>query len=209
MSELTGTLTAEMIQAIQQIISNSKDELNQLDSALGDGDHGTGISTALEDASQKVAELNSPTPTDVFKTTALSLMNRMGGASGALFGTLFLKMSTTTKDKTVLSHTDFASALQAGIEGVKQRGKSDLGDKTMLDALIPAGEAFAEADNFMNGFQSAMYASQNGVEQTRDMVAKHGRAKFIGERAIGHPDAGATSVAKMFQAIYDYWETRN
>ena len=95
-----------------------------------------------------------------------------------------------------------------GIDGVQQRGNSDLGDKTMLDALIPAGKAFADASDFTDGFRSARDASQNGVEQTRDMVAKHGRAKFIGERAIGHPDAGATSVAKMFQAIYDYWETR-
>ena len=103
MSELTGTLTVGMIQAIQQAISHAKDELNQLDSAIGDGDHGTGISTAFEDASQKVAELDTPTPSDAFKTTALSLMNRMGGASGALFGTFFLKMSTATKDKDTLN----------------------------------------------------------------------------------------------------------
>lgn len=196
------------INAISRQLSAHRDDLNQLDSALGDGDHGTGISTAFEVAVRAIDAIDYPTLEDVWKTTATVLMNRMGGASGALFGTFFLKGVRFTKDKTCLSKADLNEILLAGLDGVKQRGKSDVGDKTMVDALQPAVEAFIASDNLSEGWrQSAIHARQ-GAESTADLVAKHGRAKFIGERARGHQDAGATTIALMFEAIQDYWEER-
>jgi phosphoenolpyruvate---glycerone phosphotransferase subunit DhaL len=206
MSDVTVNHLVRFISAISHRITANRELLNSLDSALGDGDHGTGISTAFEGAVEVINDLENPTPTDVFKTTATILMNRMGGASGALFGTFFLKGAMISNDKTSLSKTDMDALLQAGLEGVKQRGKSDVGDKTMIDALSPAVVAFQETVDFDEAWQQAAKSARQGAESTRDLVAKHGRAKFIGERAIGHQDAGATTIALMFEAIRDYWK---
>ena len=209
MSEITVTHLVGFINAISQRITAHRDELNSLDSALGDGDHGAGISTAFEVAVEEVDAIENPTMMEVLKATASTLMNRMGGASGALFGTFFLKGAMASKDKGTLSKADMDALLQAGLEGVKQRGKSDVGDKTMIDALSPAVIAFQASSSLAEGWQQAAQAARQGAESTQDLVAKHGRSKFIGERAIGHQDAGATTIALMFEAIRDYWEESN
>ncbi len=197
-----------MVKAIADQISENRDLLNRLDSALGDGDHGTSISTAFESAVQQVDKLDDDAyASDILKATASALMNRMGGASGALFGTLFMKAALTAKSHDHLDKSTFDSLWKAGLDGVKSRGKSDVGDKTMVDALSPAVSAFNEASDFKNGWQVAAEAAQGGAENTKEMIAKHGRAKFTAERAIGHQDAGATSIALMFAAIHMYWHT--
>ena len=206
MSEVTSKHLIGMIATISRQITANRDLLNELDSALGDGDHGTGIGTAFAGAVENIDELIDPSIADILKTAATTLMNRMGGASGALFGTFFLKGAIITKDKNRLSKSDMDAVLQAGLDGVKQRGKSDVGDKTMIDALKPAVVAFASCSEFDKAWKQATQAAQKGAESTIEMVAKHGRAKFIGERAIGHQDAGATTIALMFEAIQYYWE---
>lgn len=208
MNEIKINYAVGFIDVISRQLTAHRDHLNQLDSALGDGDHGTGISTAFEVAVKAIDGIDYPTFSDVWKTTATVLMNRMGGASGALFGTFFLKGVRFTQEKTGLSKEDMDGILQAGLDGVKLRGKSDIGDKTMVDALQPAVDAFVESDSFSDGWQKAALAARHGAESTAGLVAKHGRAKFIGERAIGHQDAGATTIALMFEAIHDYWEER-
>jgi dihydroxyacetone kinase-like protein len=139
-------------------------------------------------------------------------MNRMGGSSGALYGTLFLKAAMHIKDMSAITSHDFAVMLRKGSEGVAQRGKSQMGDKTMLDALSPAVETLAQQINngtsFASALDAAATAAEAGAESTENMQAKQGRAKFVGERAIGHRDAGAQSVALMFRALSNYWKEK-
>jgi phosphoenolpyruvate---glycerone phosphotransferase subunit DhaL len=199
-----------MINAISELISANRDVLNQLDAALGDGDHGTGISTGFAVTVEAIINANSPT--EVMKLSASTLMNRMGGSSGALYGTLFLKAAMHIKDKDEISPSDFAAMLQKGRDGVAQRGKSQVGDKTMLDALSPAVDTLAqqivENISFTEALHDAANSAETGAQATEKMQAKHGRAKFVGERAIGHRDAGAQSIALMFRAIADYWKEK-
>lgn len=199
--ELTG-----MISAISDAIAKARDELNRLDSALGDGDHGTSLSVAFADAAAKVTALELPTPTNILSATAQSLMNRMGGASGALYGTLFLRAGMTTKGKAKLSHDDMKALWRAALDGVTARGKAQPGDKTMIDALQPAVEAFAASASLAESFERAAAAADGGAQATTKMIAQHGRAKFVGERSIGHIDSGARSIAVMFTAMNAYWK---
>ncbi|MEM6282355.1 MAG: dihydroxyacetone kinase subunit DhaL, partial [Chloroflexota bacterium] len=196
---MSAKVTAQHLIAIVDTIAvhihNNADMLNALDLALGDGDHGTGISTAFSSAAADINQLSEPDVMTILKTTASTLMNRMGGASGALYGTFFLKAAMTTRDRAALSKSDCDELLQAGLQGVKQRGKSDVGDKTMIDALSPAVDAFVATETLAAGWEQAALAAMHGAEDTKDMVAKHGRAKFTGERSVGHMDAGARSIA--------------
>ncbi|MFN8448151.1 MAG: dihydroxyacetone kinase subunit DhaL [Anaerolineae bacterium] len=206
MTEIGVHELAGMIAAISAAIAESRDELNRLDSALGDGDHGTSLSVAFADAAAKVAALEQPTPTSILSATAHSLMNRMGGASGALYGTLFLRAGMAAKDKAALSHDDMKTLWRAALDGVIARGKAKPGDKTMIDALQPAVDAFAAAATLDESFERAAAAAAEGAQATANMVAQHGRARFVGERALGHVDAGARSIAVMFAAMNAYWK---
>lgn len=207
---MTTEINAEQLIAIIEKIADSivsnKDDLNALDSALGDGDHGTGISTAFSATQDALRDLDDADVMTVLKTSASTIMNRMGGASGALYGTFFLKGAMSAKGKTSLSKSDFDDLLQAGLDGVKQRGKSDVGDKTMIDALSPAVNAFMGADDFASAWELSAKSAREGANNTKDMIAKHGRAKFAGERSRGYIDAGASSIALMFEAINQYWK---
>lgn len=195
-----------MMTAITEKISANKQALDQLDAALGDGDHGTGISIGF--AASLEAVQAAKTPAEVLKLAAMQLMNRMGGTSGALFGTLYLKAAMSLPNDANITSAQFAEMWQVGCEGVAQRGKAEIGDKTMLDALQPAVEALeqevTDGQSLLNALAAAKDAAAKGAEATMDMQAKHGRAKYIGERAMGHMDAGAKSIALMFEAMYEY-----
>jgi len=206
MSDLTAHDLTDLIRAIDRAITAARDELNALDSALGDGDHGTALSIAFADAADKVGQLETPTPSAVLQVTSQSLLNRMGGASGALYGSLFLRAAVAVKDRPALTHDDLKAMWQAALAGIVQRGKAQVGDKTMIDALHPAVQAFSDAASLPDSFAQAARAAQEGAESTSVMVARHGRARFTGERAIGHVDAGARSVAVMFAAMNSYWQ---
>lgn len=211
MTTTTGPQLADAIVAISQRINDHKNELNRLDAALGDGDHGTGISAGFSAAAKRAQALENPTPTAVLKTTAMALMNR-GGSSGALYGAFFLKASLWVDGKRSLEALDWAEMFQAGLQGVMQRGKAQLGDKTLVDALHPAVSAMRESlqanQPLSEVFRLAAQAAHEGAEATTDMVARVGRAKFTGERAIGHKDAGAASIALMFQVLSDVQNTK-
>ena len=206
MNEMTVEDWQAMLLAISKRISAQAKVLNQLDSALGDGDHGRSISAAFTAAVQSIASLDQPSMSDIWMMTARALMNRMGGASGALFGTFFLKGAAIAMDKDSLNKADMDRILQAGLAAVKSRGKAEIGDKTMVDALEPAVDAFCASDAYGPAWQMAAQAARRGAESTAGMLARHGRAKFIGERARGHQDAGAASIALMFEAVDMYWE---
>lgn len=206
MSIVNGNEFIAMFEAISENISQQRDRLNQLDSALGDGDHGTNITTAFASAVNSIHQLAEPTIADVLKTAAMTIMNRMGGASGALFGTMFLKGALAAKGKSELTKADMDTLWTSALDGVKQRGKSQTGDKTMIDALEPAVTAFCNESDMSSAWKNASLAAREGAEKTASMVAKHGRAKFSGERSIGHQDAGANTIAYMFEAIDAYWQ---
>lgn len=205
MSEMTVEDWQAMLLAISKRIGAEAEALNQLDLALGDGDHGRSISAAFAAAVQSMASLEEPSMSGIWMMTARALMSS-GGASGALFGTFFLKGAGLMKGKDRLAKADMNTVLQAGLAGVKGRGKAEMGDKTMVDALEPAVAAFCASDTYGAAWQSAAQAARRGAESTAGMAARHGRAKFIGERARGHQDAGAVSIALMFEAVDAYWE---
>jgi len=200
---------AAMIEAVAQRISTEREALNRLDAALGDGDHGISVSAAFTAAVEDIAALDQPSASDVWLAAAKAVMNRMGGASGAIFGSFFLKGVAPLRGKDNLSKSDMEAVLEAGLQGVKARGKAKVGDKTMVDALAPAVMAFARAEDFTEGWRSAAKAARIGADSTQKLTARHGRAKYLGERAIGHIDPGATTVAIFFEAIDDWWNERH
>lgn len=208
MSHIGSADLAEMIAAVTRRVEGQRERLNRLDANLGDGDHGTSIAAAFALAVEQVAALDQPEPAEIWLATAKALMNGMGGASGALFGTLFLKGVAPARGKGALTKLDVEAMWRAGLDGVKARGKAGVGDKTMVDALQPAVDAFAASDDFSGAWPAAAEAARAGAEASAAMIARQGRAKFLGERSIGHQDAGATTIALMFEAIQDWWETR-
>ena len=195
----------ELIAAMAERVGAEREHLNRLDAALGDGDHGTAISTAFESAVEDIAALNDDSLNSIWLTTAKALMNRAGGASGAIFGSLFLRGVSHLRDIDCIGKADMEALLRAGLAGVKARGQAQLGDKTMVDALEPAVTAFAAALDFGAAWTAAAEAARAGAESTRDLVARQGRAKFLGERALGHIDPGAMTVALMFSAADNWW----
>ncbi len=205
MSEIGSDDLKAMVLAIAARIADSRERLNRLDAALGDGDHGASISGAFDKAVAEVADLPDPKPSEIWLTTAQSLMNGMGGASGALFGTLFLKGVAAIHGKERLVKADLNQLWAASLAGVKARGKAEIGDKTMVDALEPAVLAFAANDNTAAAWTAAAEAASNGAESTKELIARQGRAKYLGERGIGHQDPGATTIALMFEALDSYW----
>ncbi len=205
MSEIGSDDLKAMVLAIAARIADSRERLNRLDAALGDGDHGASIGGAFEKAVAEVADLPDPKPSEIWLRTAQSLMNGMGGASGALFGTLFLKGVPAIRGKERLVKADLNQLWAASLAGVKARGKAEIGDKTMVDALEPAVLAFAANDNIADAWAAAAEAASNGAESTRELIARQGRAKYLGERGIGHQDPGATTIALMFEALDNYW----
>ncbi len=200
---------AAMIEAIARRISTEREALNRLDAALGDGDHGTSVSAAFIAAAEDIAMLNQPGAGDVWLAAAKAVMNRMGGASGAIFGSFFLKGVAAFRGKARMSKCDMDAVLMAGLQGVKTRGRANVGDKTMVDALEPAVKAFAMAGDFEAGWRSAAEAARIGADSTENLIARRGRAKYLGERAIGRIDAGATTVAIFFEAIDDCWSGKS
>ena len=197
---MTAPDLVELIARMAASVARERDNLNRLDAALGDGDHGSSISGALMLAVEKVAALENPTCHAIWLTTAKALMNGMGGASGAIFGTFFLRGAARLKGVESVEHGILSAMLQDGLAGVQARGRATTGDKTMVDALAPAVAAFAAESDFGSAWQAAADAAKQGAESTRNLVAKQGRAKYLGERGIGHIDPGAMTIAIMFQA---------
>jgi dihydroxyacetone kinase-like protein len=196
-----GTVSREEVAAWMRDFADEvaarKDELTQLDSAIGDADHGTNIDRGMRAA---IGKLDSAPGDDVgglLKTVGMTLVSTVGGAGGPLYGTLFMQMGTATAGKSELGSNDWAAALDAAVRGVQMRGKAERGDKTMLDALMPASEAFRAASGsgatFAEALRRSADAAEEGMRATIPLVARKGRASYLGERSAGHQDPGATS----------------
>ena len=192
------------IQAFAVAIGENKSYLTQLDSDIGDGDHGTNMDRGFQAVTAKVPELADKDIGSILKTVGMTLVSTVGGASGPLYGTFFLQAGSATAGKLELSLTDWVAALQAGVDGVIMRGKAGPGDKTMVDALTPALQALKEAAASGTDLTTALRVSADACEQgmlaTIPLVARKGRASYLGERSAGHQDPGATSSHLLLRA---------
>jgi dihydroxyacetone kinase-like protein len=199
----------DWLKAFATEIEAQKDYLTQLDSAIGDADHGANMHRGLQTSLTKLPGVADKDIGTIFKTVGMTLVSTVGGAAGPLYGTMFMQMGTASAGKMELSLADWAATLEAGLNGVVMRGKANLGDKTMVDALTPALNALKEAA--ANGaatgaaLQRSAAAAAQGRDATIPLVAKKGRASYLGERSAGHQDPGATSSTIMLKTAADTW----
>lgn len=199
--------TVAAIRAVAATIAEHKVELTRLDRDIGDGDHGENMARGFTAVLAKLDGAEFDTPAAVLKMVASTLISTVGGAAGPLYGTAFLRASTAVKDLPTLDAQAVVSALTAGRDGVVARGKAELEDKTMVDALTPAvnaARAAADAGDDVAAVLAAAAADAAlGAEATIPYQARKGRASYLGERSIGHKDPGATSTAYLLTALAD------
>ena len=198
------TLLPEMIAAMEQIINDNVDEVTALDQAIGDGDHVYNLQRGLEALKEKQDELADLDWPAAWRQMGMIVMSKIGGASGSLYGSFLVTMAKTAKDKSVDAKV-FAEAFMAGVESIKKRGRADVGEKTMLDVLVPVAEALqqgvAEQKDLKTLLAELNEVAEKGMEATKDMIATKGRASFLGERSKGHIDAGARTAQLMIKAV--------
>ncbi len=189
------------LEAFAEEVAANRDLLTQLDAAIGDADHGANLDRGLTAVVAALDGVADATPGVLLKTTGMTLVSNVGGASGPLYGTLFLRMSASAADAEGLDPAGFAAALRAGLEGVVARGKAQADDKTMYDALAPACDALDAAleggADLATALAAASAAADEGRDATTPMLARKGRASYLGERSVGHQDPGATSTALL------------
>ncbi|MFM8999537.1 MAG: dihydroxyacetone kinase subunit DhaL [Actinomycetota bacterium] len=197
------------VRAFAGRIAENKAYLTDLDSAIGDADHGINMDRGFQAV---VAKLDAASPDDIgalFKLVGMTLVSTVGGAGGPLYGTLFLQLGVASTGKAELVADDWRSALEAAVTGVVARGKAELQDKTMVDALTPGRDAFASAlasgAAFGDALRASADAAEEGMRSTIPLVARKGRASYLGERSAGHQDPGATSSALLLRTVADTW----
>jgi dihydroxyacetone kinase-like protein len=184
-------------------MEENRRRLTKLDSEIGDGDHGNNMNRGFQAALERLDDVDPSTPADVLKAVYMVLISKVGGAAGPLYGTAFMEASKVLGNKEEVSVEDAAEALEAALGGVKKRGKAEVGDKTIVDALKPAVEAAREAageGSVAGVFRAAATAAEEGAESTVPMTARKGRASYLGARAEGHQDPGATSTYLLLDA---------
>jgi dihydroxyacetone kinase-like protein len=188
-------------------IAANKDDLTRLDAAIGDADHGINMDRGFQAVLAKLPGLSDQDIGAALKAVGMTLVSTVGGASGPLYGTLFLQMGTATAGKLELSLADWIGALESGVNGVVRRGKAAPGDKTMIDSLLPALAALkaaeAEGTSFGDALRQSEQAARQGMLDTIPLVARKGRASYLGERSAGHQDPGATSAHLLLAAAAD------
>ncbi|MDJ0689472.1 MAG: dihydroxyacetone kinase subunit DhaL [Xenococcaceae cyanobacterium MO_188.B32] len=189
------------------VIAEKKDYLTELDAAIGDADHGINMNRGFQKVSEKLPTVIDRDIGTILKTVSMTLISTVGGASGPLYGTFFLKASAVAAQKEELTPEELVQLLQAGLEGVMYRGKAQLEDKTMIDALSPAVDAFKQSlannNSELEGLQKAVDAAEEGMKKTIPLIARKGRASYLGERSMGHQDPGATSSYLMLKTLLE------
>lgn len=197
------------VRTFADVIAENKEYLTQLDSAIGDADHGINMNRGMQAVLGKIEGIENGDIGALLKTVGMTLVSTVGGAGGPLYGTLFLQFGTAAAGKADLEPADWAVALEKGVEGVQMRGKAEPGDKTMVDALIPARDAFRQAvddgASFEDALQRSAAAAEEGMKATIPWVARKGRASYLGERSAGHQDPGATSSYLLLKTAADSW----
>lgn len=205
-SQLDLQEVQEMIVYVSNKMIKSKDQLTQADKTIGDGDHGIGMARGFEAVLKKLEGQEFSSIEQLFKTIGMALLTSIGGAAGAIFGTLFRGAAKNLQDVEVLTAKTFSQMLLDGLHAVKERGKSKPGDKTMVDALEPA--AMDSQNHVSSSLDEALAAvteaARIGMENTKSMVATVGKAKTLGERSLGHPDPGAISTYLILKYMLEY-----
>ncbi|QSJ20864.1 dihydroxyacetone kinase subunit L [Nostoc sp. UHCC 0702] len=200
----------QWLQAFATEIELNKEYLTELDAAIGDADHGINMDRGFKKAIAQLTTVADQDIGSILKTVSMTLISSVGGASGPLYGTLFLRASTVATGKHELTAQELGELLQAGLDGVLQRGRATLGDKTMVDVLSPAvvafGQALAENMDTPEAMQQAVAAAYQGLQDTTPMLAKKGRASYLGERSVGHQDPGATSSYLLLKSLLETLE---
>ena len=180
-------------------IKAKKDYLSELDTPIGDGDHGNNMARGMKAYEESLAQQKPATISDTFKVLAMALISKVGGASGPLYGSAFMNLTKETKDITeITSQAQLGNLMAQGLNGIQLRGKAEVGDKTMVDVWSPVVAALKEENLTVERITAAK-------EATKDLVAKKGRASYLGERAVGHIDPGAASSALLFTTLLTYF----
>jgi phosphoenolpyruvate---glycerone phosphotransferase subunit DhaL len=197
------------VRAYASTIAENREHLTRLDSAIGDADHGINMDRGMSAALAKLDGLENGDVGTLLKTVGMALISSVGGAGGPLYGTLFLQMGTATAGKKELEPDDWRAALEAALAGVQMRGKAEPGDKTMVDALMPGKDGLAKAlsqgADFADALRRSAAAAEEGMRATVPLVARKGRASYLGERSAGHQDPGATSTYLLLKTAADTW----
>ena len=203
------TRIKDALDAVAAAIIAQKDYLTDLDRQIADGDHGINLARGFQAAMDAVEEMDDTTkPGPVLETIGRAFIHNVGGAAGPLYGTGFIKAAAVCDEDTKLNVASFEKLLGAAIAGIEKRGHAKKGDKTMLDALIPIHACFlpenAEGKTLFEVLQDASHAAKEGVDYTKTIAARRGRASLVGERSIGHEDPGAVSSMLMYRALYNF-----
>jgi dihydroxyacetone kinase-like protein len=207
---ITRDDTLNWVKAIASVIGENSAYLTQLDAAIGDADHGANMERGFKAVMNKLPEISDKDIGTIFKTVGMTLISTVGGAGGPLYGTFFLQVGMKTAGKMELSLADWTEALEAALNGVIMRGKAEPGDKTMVDALTPAvaalKQSIPENQSIHKALELSAEAARRGMEGTTPLVARKGRASYLGERSAGHQDPGATSSFLILKAAADTWK---
>lgn len=186
-------------------VAEKREWLTDLDSAIGDADHGANMARGMSAVAEKLGSSAPAAADDLLKTVGMTLVSSVGGASGPLYGTFFLRMGMAAGAVQELDAPALAAALRAGLEGIVARGKAEAGDKTLLDAMSPAVDAFdaalAGGGDLAEAAKNAAVAAATGRDATLPLVARKGRASYLGDRSAGHLDPGAASTALLFESL--------
>lgn len=205
MSSLDTKQMAAIIEGMAKKIEAEKDYLTKLDNEIGDGDHGINLARGFKAVEKKLPSLAGGDIGALLKGVGMQLVSTVGGASGPLYGTAFMKAGMACKGLTELDGPAFVKAMEAAVDGIKMRGKATEGEKTMLDALCPAlkvmQDEVAAGKSLKEALQDAAAAAEKGVEYTKTIIATKGRASYLGERSLGHQDPGATSSLYLLQVL--------
>jgi phosphoenolpyruvate---glycerone phosphotransferase subunit DhaL len=195
------------VKAFAADVNENRAYLTKLDSAIGDGDHGTNMDRGMRKALERLDAVEGDDIGAALKAVGMALVSSVGGAGGPLYGTLFMQMGSATDGKSELDLAGWADAVEAGVKGVQTRGKAEPGDKTMVDALLPAAEvlrqAAGEGADLDDALRRSAAAAEEGMKATIELVARKGRASYLGPRSAGHQDPGATSSYLLLKSAAD------
>ncbi|KYO65478.1 dihydroxyacetone kinase subunit DhaL [Thermovenabulum gondwanense] len=202
---VTAKELIEILRDIYENISANKEYLTQLDSAIGDADHGINLTKGFKSVMEKIENMGDKDCGSILKTVGMTLVSTVGGASGPLYGTAFMRAGQVVAQKTSIDFEDYIKILEAALDGIKTRGKAEKGEKTIVDTLEPAIEEIKiNKDKGKDiALELSLKAAEKGMEYTKEIIAKKGRASYLGERSIGHQDPGATSCYIILKTVAD------
>jgi dihydroxyacetone kinase-like protein len=200
---VTSEQVRDWIRRFADVVSEHRMELVRLDTAIGDGDHGTNMDRGMKKAVEKLDGTDGGDIGADLKAVGMALVSSVGGAAGPLYGTLFLQMGSAAAGKDELDLDGWTAAVEAGVNGLKARGKAEPGDKTMIDAWLPALDALREGGDLGDALNRSAAAAEEGMKATIPLEARKGRASYLGPRSVGHQDPGATSTYLLLRAAAD------